>query len=366
MATAQQTSLPATQAPTTTKAPTTTTHAPPAPSAPSGSSSGDAPCPLPPTCDVTLEDVLALNDPRLVITVAAPRLPVNFSQTIETLLCLPPLSVQVFEFKPLANGNGEVLVGIQCDLCVTAYQISFLQCFIDGPDDVASASSSQGGPASKPDGGYTIPAPLRRVGIVLSRVVASTISTANTTNHAAPSDNLTPATIAVVSAGSAVLAAAIAGAVVLGISFWKRKEIAAAISRFTVAFVHPPEAFPDAALRPGYLQDDDDGREMTPSKGGAAAGGGDTGGSSAYVPPAIAGGVGSSIGPASPPSPTAEQRRGVGQRTPKDAAAGADGAWVGQAPANPFSDRGGSAAGADGPDTAAPARWPAGSDDFVL
>ena len=99
-----------------------------------------------------------------------------------------------------------------------------------------------------------MPKQLQVIGIAGSRVVSSTISTANTTNHAAPSEDmlLSPTQIAVVSTASVLIGVAIVLLVVGAVSYYKRKQIAGALSRFNVAFVHPRELFSDPSIRPAH------------------------------------------------------------------------------------------------------------------
>jgi hypothetical protein len=156
--------------------------------------------------------------------------------------------MQVYEFKVLGESQGQAVIGISCDLCVSAYEISFLQCFIDGPD-----AAQQDGTASSVEEGYAMPLILRKLGVTGSRVVSSTISTSNATNHAAPSDSaLSIPTVAAVSGAAVAVAVGIAVAIVVGLSVWKRRQIGDAISRISVTFVHPVESFPDGSVRPGH------------------------------------------------------------------------------------------------------------------
>ncbi|CUI14221.1 Golgi/lysosome glycoprotein, putative, partial [Bodo saltans] len=236
---------------TTTTAPIATTTQAPSSDSSSDSSGSSAECTsqldLPSTCPLLANT--AANTLHLILTVkfrVATFNATSWRTNLSHVLCIPRSSVAVYEMSDVEGSNSlaYLVIGLLCTpstgalpICSAANLLSTVYC-LGGTGELASGTTNATLNAT-----YTAQRELLRspmLGIVDAQDASSGISTANTTNHAAPSDNpvLSPSDVAIVSSTIVIAVCASVGAVVLAILVKKRKFVRQQLGR-----LNPGEVF---------------------------------------------------------------------------------------------------------------------------
>ena len=193
---------------------------------------------------------------RMVLTVTyGAVLPTTWVADLAALLCVEPSKIAVYEYAQSSSGEWEVVVAVQCglmDSCSTSLTISAVNCAVNHVSSALAVLAA---------------ALLNETGITGCSVRDSSISTANTTYHAASSSNiLSPTEVAIVSSTAAVVGGGIAAAIVFGIIVWRRRQIAESFGALHVRFFHSADMFSDASERPSHADTELDAGFMDKSK----------------------------------------------------------------------------------------------------
>jgi hypothetical protein len=169
----------------------------------------------------------------------------SWRSNLSDALCIPRSSVAVYEMSDVDGSNAlaYLVIGLLCTssgslpICNAATLLSAVYC-VGGSNEIVSRSTNATLNAT-----YEAQRELLRspsLGIVDAQDASSGISTANTTNHAAPSDNpvLSPTDVAIVSSTIVIAVCASVGGVILVVLIKKRKFVRQQLGR-----LNPGEVF---------------------------------------------------------------------------------------------------------------------------